>query len=94
MMRVRRQWLSERKNCAMSKVRVLVDRFLTQPVRMMCISVIPTFIVDLNFRLLSWLEWMKLFAAMANWSLSPITFSMSFPTVLSRTMGLKYFGEL
>ena len=50
-------------------------------------------IVDLNFRLLSWLEWMKLFAAMANWSLSLITFSIILPTVLSRTIGLKDFGE-
>ena len=30
---------------------------------------------------------------MANWSLSPITFLISLPTVLSRTIGLKNFGK-
>ena len=93
MIRVRRWWLSEGKNCTMSKVRVLVNKFLTQPVQMMCVSAIPTSIVDLNFRLPSWLGWMKSFAAMENWSLSPITFLISLPTVLSRTIGLKDFGE-
>jgi len=34
----------------MSKARVLVEMFLTQPERMMCIRAIPTSIVDLNFR--------------------------------------------
>ena len=93
MIRVRRWWLSEGKNCTMSKVRVLVNKFLTQPVQLMCVSAIPTSIVDLNFRLPSWLGWMKSFAAMENWSLSPITFLISLPTVLSRTIGLKDFGE-
>ena len=32
---------------------------------------------------------MKLLAAMMNWSLSPITFLISLPIVLSRTIGLK-----
>ena len=31
---------------------------------------------------------------MKNWSLSSITFLISLPTVLSRTIGLKDFGEL
>jgi len=66
MMRVRRQGLSEGKNCAMSKARVLVDRFLTQPVQMIYVNAIPISIVDLNFRPPSWLGWMKSFAAIAN----------------------------
>ena len=78
----------------MLKARVLVDKFLTQPVRMMCVSTILTSIVNLNFRLPSWLGWMKSFAAVANWSLSLITFLISLPTVLSRIIGLKDFGEL
>ena len=78
----------------MSKVRVLVDRFLTQPVWMIWVSAISTSVVDLNFKLLSWLGWIKSLAAMVNWSLSPITFLISLPTVLSKTIGLKDFGEL
>jgi len=53
MMRMRRQWLSEGKNCAISKSRVLVDRFLTQSIQIMCVSAILASIVNLNFRLLS-----------------------------------------
>ena len=37
---------------------------------------------------------MKLFDAILNWSLSPITFSMSLSTVLRRTIGLNNLGEL
>ena len=36
---------------------------------------------------------MKLFDAIMNWSLSLITFSISLPTVLSRTIGLKDFDK-
>ena len=50
--------------------------------------------MDLNFKPLSWLGWIKLLAAMVNWSLSLITFLISLPTMLSRTIGLKDFGKL
>ena len=50
--------------------------------------------MDLNFKPPSWLGWIKSLAAIVNWSLSLITFSISLPTVLSRTIGLKDFGEL
>jgi len=93
MMRVRRQWLSDGKNCVISKVRVLVVKFLTQPIRMIYVSAIPTSVIDLNFNLLSWLEWIKLLAAMINCSLSPITFLINLPIVLSRTIGLKDLEE-
>ena len=36
---------------------------------------------------------MKLFDVMLNWSLSPITFSMSLPTVLRKTISLNDLGE-
>ena len=49
--------------------------------------------MNLNFKPLSWLEWIKLLAAVVNWSLSSITFSISLPTMLSRTIGLKDFGK-
>ena len=58
----------------------------------MCVSTTPTSNIDLNFNPPSWLEWMKLLAVMMNWSLSPITFSISLPIVLSRTIGLKDLG--
>ena len=91
-MRVRRWWLSNRKNCMISKVRVFVVKFLTQPIQIICISAIPVSIIDLNFNPLSWLEWMKLLATMMNWSLSSIAFSISLPIVLSRTISLKDLG--
>jgi len=36
---------------------------------------------------------MKLFETEWNWSLSPITFLISLPTVLSKTIGLNDLGE-
>jgi len=85
--------LSNRKNCTISKTRVLVVKFLTQPIWIMCVSATPTSVIDLNFNLPSWLGWIKLLAAMMNCSLSPITFLISLPIVLSRTIGLKDLGE-
>ena len=61
---------------------------------MMCVSAIPTSAIDLNFNPSSWLGWMKLLAAMINYSLSLITFLINLPIVLSRTMGLKDLGVL
>ena len=78
----------------MLKVRMLIDMFLTHPDLIMWVSAISISIIDLNLRPLSWLRWMKLFDAMLNWSLSLITFSMSLPTVLRRTIGLNDLGKL
>jgi len=50
--------------------------------------------VDLNLRPPSWLWWMKLFDTTWNWSLFPMTFSISLPKVLRKTIGLNAFGEL
>ena len=78
----------------MSKAKVLVALPLTQPDRTMWISAIPASEVDLNLRPPSWLGWMKLLEATENWSHLAITFSMSLPRVLRRTIGRKAFGLL
>jgi len=49
--------------------------------------------MDLNFKPPSWLGWIKSLAAIVNWSLFLMNFSISLPTVLSKTIGLKDFGE-
>ena len=53
------------------------------------VSTIPALEVNHCFRLPNWLEWMKLFKIDWNCSLLPITFLMSFPKLLRRTIGLK-----
>ena len=52
----------------------------------------PASEVDLNLRPPSWLGWMKLLEATENWSRSAMTFLMSLPRVLRRTIGQKAFG--
>jgi len=76
----------------MSKAKELVDLPLAHPDCTICISVIPVSMVDLNFRLPSWLGWMKSLDATMNWSLSATTFSISLPRVLRRTIRQKAFG--
>ena len=93
-MRTRRLWFSDRKNWEISKAKELVDLPLAHPEQTIWVSAMPVSIVDLNFRPPSWLGWMKLLDATMNWSLSVITFSMSLPRVLRRTMGWKAFGWL
>ena len=91
--RVRRQWFREEKNCTMLNARVLVDRFLIQPKWMMWVRATPTSVVDLNFKPPNWLRCKKSFEAVRNWSLSPITFSISFLRVLSKMIGLNDLEE-
>ena len=93
MIRERSWWLSNRKNWAILNTRVLMVKFLTQPVRIACIRAIPALVVDLNLRLPSWLRWIKLLDTVWNCSLSPMTFSISLPMVLKRTIGLNDLGE-
>ena len=90
--RVRRQWLRDGKNWAILKARVLVVLFFIHPEWIVWVSATPASEVNLNLRPPSWLEWMKLFLTTWNWSLSAITFSMSFPRVFKRTMGWKDLG--
>ena len=79
------------KNWEMSKARVLVDLPFNYPDWIICVSVIPASDVDLNFRPLSWLGWIKLLEATVNWILSAITFSISLLRVFRRTMGWNAF---
>ena len=53
-MRASNQWLSEGKNYAISKARVLVDMFLIYPIWINYVSTMPTSIVDLNLEPPSW----------------------------------------
>ena len=76
----------------MSKAKVLVGLPLAQPDRIMWVSAMPASAMDLNLSPPSWLGWVKLLEATVNWSRSAITFSMSLPRVLSRTIGRKAFG--
>ena len=59
---------------------------------MIWVRTMPASMVDLNFNLPSWLGWMKSLLATMNWILSAITFSMSLPSVLRRTMGRNAFS--
>ena len=54
----------------------------------------PVSVVDLCLRPPNWHGWMKLFKIRWNWRHLPMTFSISFPNVLRRTMGLNDFREL
>jgi len=72
---------------------VLVKRFLTQPDWIMYVRAIHTSVIDLNFKPPSWLGWIKLFDAVRNWSLLPMTFLINLPNVLSRTISLNDLGE-
>ena len=76
----------------MSKAKMLIGLLLAQPDQIMWVSTMPASAVDLNLSPPSWLRWMKLLEATVNWSRSAITFSMSLPRVLSRTIGQKAFG--
>ena len=71
---------------------MLVVLFLTHPEQITWVSVTSASEVNLNLRPPSWLGWMKLFLTTWNWSLSVMTFSISFPKVFRRTMGQKDLG--
>jgi len=77
----------------MLKTRVLVILFLIQPNWIKWVSM--TLVSDVNLCLspLNWLGWMKLFKIEWNWSQLLMTFLISFPMVLNRTMGLKDLEE-
>ena len=93
MIDIRSQWFNKGKNCAILKARVLVKQFLVHPNQIICIRVTPTLMVDLNFSPPNWLGWIKLLLTMWYCNLSPMTFLISFPRVLSKTIGLKDSGE-
>ena len=93
MILVRNQWFKKGKNCTISKARVLVEQFLVHPNWIICVRVTPASMVDLNFRPLNWLGWIKLLLTTWNCNLSPMIFSISFPKVLSKTIGLNDLGK-
>ena len=93
MIHMRSQWFKEGKNCDMSNARVLVVQFFVQPDQMICVRATPASMVDLNFKLPNLLGWIKSLAMAWNCILSPMTFSISFPRVLSKTIGLNDLGE-
>ena len=93
-MRERSWWFREGKNYVMSNTRVLVVRFLTHYKWIIWVSTTLASVVDLNFRLLSWLGWIKLLEIVWNWRYSPTIFSKSFPIVLRRMIGRYDLGEL
>ena len=90
-MRTRKQWFKEGKNWEISKAKVLVALPFTHPERTMWVSAMLASEVDLNLRPPSWLRCMKLLEATENWSHLAITFSMSLPRVLRRTIGRNTF---
>ena len=92
-MSVRSWWLSDGKNCAMSKARELADMFLIYSEHIKWVRAIPMLVVNLNFNPPNWLWWIKLFDMTWNWSLLLITFSISLSIVLRRAIGLKDLGE-
>ena len=90
-MRMRMWWFREGKNWEMLKARVLVVLSFDHPKWMMWVSAVPASLVDLNFKPLSWLGWMKLLDTTMNCIHSAITFSMSLLRVLRRTIGQNAF---
>ena len=91
---VRKWWFREGKNCAILKARVLVKWFLVQHDQIIYVRTTPMLVVDLNFRPPNWLGWIKLLLTIWNCNLSPMTFLISFPKVLSNTIGQKDLGKL
>jgi len=78
----------------MLKARVLVKRFLTQPVWIRYISTTSISIIEHYFKLPSWYRHMKFFDINWNWSLLLMTFLISLLSIFSRTIGLNAFEEL
>ena len=78
----------------MLNAKVLIMLFLTYPVWMKYVRIMLASEVNCCFSLYSWLRWMKLLDIDWNWSLSLITFSISFPIVLRRIIGPKALEEL
>ena len=89
----RRNWYIDQSLLSISNARVLVVKSLTQPVWIVCIRATLVSIVNLNLSPPSWLGWIKLLDTVLNWSLSLMTFSISLPIILRRTMGLNDLGE-
>jgi len=90
----RNTWLRDRKNWATSNAITLVWYCLSHPAWIMCVKYRPASIVDLCLILLSWLGSRKPLDVMWNWRCVLMTFLISLPVVLSRTMGRNDLGVL
>ena len=77
----------------MSNTKVLVERFLTHPAQVICVSTTSASIVNHCFNLLNWQGWMTLLDINWNWSLSPMTFLMSLPSIFNSTISLNILGK-
>jgi len=84
----------DRKNCVISNASVLVEQFLTQLAHMRYIKIILALAVDHCLKPPSWQEWIVFLNKAWNWSLLPITFSISLPSIFKRMMGLNVLGVL
>ena len=73
---------------------MLVILFLIQSEWMKWVRAILALVVNFYLRLSNWYRWIKLFEIKWNWKYSPMTFLISFPNMLRKTMGLKDFREL
>ena len=78
----------------MLKDRVLVAQFLTHSIWIRYVKTIPILIVECCLRPPSWQGWIMFFDKVWNWSLSPITFSISLLNVFKRIIGLNIFEVL
>ena len=78
----------------MLNTKVFVKRFLTQPVQIRWVKTIPALVLDHYFSPPSWQEWMTFLEIDWNYSLSPIAFLMSLPSIFSRIIGLNIFEML
>ena len=90
---IKKWWFRKGKNCVILKAKVLVEQFLVQPNQIICVRATLISVVDLNFRPSNWLEWIKLLLTTWNCNLSPMTFLISFPKVLSNTIGWEDLGK-
>jgi len=87
-------WLRDRKNWAISNTKVLVWRFLTHFEQIRWVRKMPVSVVEHCLSSPSWLGWIKLLDIKWNWSLSPITLSISLPKIFKRMIEQNDLGEL
>ena len=76
-----------------SNTNVLVILYLIQLKQMKWVRATPASVVDLCLRPPNWHRWIKLFEIRWYWRHSPMIFSISFPNILRRTIGLNDFRE-
>jgi hypothetical protein len=91
-MSTRREWLSEGKNCAMSKATMLVFNPFVQPAHMRWVRNTPTSSVECCLIPFSWLEWKIPSHTVSYCMRCASIFLNSLPMMLSKTIGQNIFG--